>query len=84
MDRGQLLYQIDPAEFEAGKKAATAGAERAQATLIDATLEAADLRFRAVMMTALSFILGVLPLVFASGAGSASRQSVGTTVFGGM
>ncbi len=53
-------------------------------SIFDATLQAADLRFRAVMMTALSFILGVLPLVFASGAGSASRQSVGTTVFGGM
>ncbi len=46
--------------------------------------KAATLRFRAVMMTALSFILGVLPLVLASGAGAASRVSVGITVFGGM
>jgi Cu/Ag efflux pump CusA len=42
------------------------------------------LRFRAVLMTALSFILGVLPLVLATGAGAASRVSVGVTVFGGM
>ena len=45
---------------------------------------AASLRFRAVMMTALSFILGVLPLVLATGAGAAARVSVGLTVFGGM
>ena len=50
----------------------------------DAAMEAAKLRFRAVMMTAIAFILGVLPLVFASGAGAESRHSVGMTVFGGM
>ena len=50
----------------------------------EAALAAANLRFRAVMMTALSFILGVLPLIFASGAGAASRVSVGFVVFGGM
>lgn len=50
----------------------------------DAAMEAARLRFRAVMMTAIAFILGMLPLVFASGAGSASRRSIGMTVFGGM
>jgi hydrophobe/amphiphile efflux-1 (HAE1) family protein len=50
----------------------------------DAAMEAAKLRFRAVMMTAIAFILGVFPLVTASGAGAASRHSVGTTVFGGM
>lgn len=50
----------------------------------EAAMEAAKLRFRAVMMTAIAFILGVLPLVTASGAGAASRHSVGTTVFGGM
>lgn len=49
-----------------------------------ATVAAARLRFRAVMMTALSFVFGVLPLVFASGAGAASRHAVGTPVFGGM
>jgi len=53
-------------------------------TILDAAEKAATLRFRAVMMTALSFILGVLPLVVASGAGAASRVSVGMTVFGGM
>ena len=50
----------------------------------DAALTAARLRFRAVMMTALSFILGVLPLVFATGAGAASRVSVGYVVVAGM
>ena len=52
--------------------------------ILAAAEKAATLRFRAVMMTALSFILGVLPLVVASGAGAASRISVGMTVFGGM
>jgi multidrug efflux pump subunit AcrB len=50
----------------------------------DAAMEAAKLRFRAVMMTAIAFILGVTPLVLATGAGAASRRSVGMTVFGGM
>lgn len=50
----------------------------------DAAIQAARLRFRAVMMTNIAFILGLLPLVFASGAGAASRHSVGMTVFGGM
>lgn len=50
----------------------------------EAAMEAAKLRFRAVMMTSIAFILGVLPLVFATGAGSESRHSVGMTVFGGM
>ena len=51
---------------------------------IDAAMQAAKLRFRAVMMTNIAFILGLLPLVFATGAGAASRHSVGVTVFGGM
>lgn len=51
---------------------------------VAAAMEAAKLRFRAVMMTNIAFILGVLPLVFAFGAGAVSRHSVGTTVFGGM
>ncbi len=50
----------------------------------DAAMRAAKLRFRAVMMTNIAFILGLLPLVFASGAGASSRHSVGMTVFGGM
>ena len=53
-------------------------------SIVDSAEEAASLRFRAVMMTALSFILGVLPLVLATGAGAAARVSVGLTVFGGM
>ena len=51
---------------------------------IKAAMQAAHLRFRAVMMTNIAFILGVFPLVVASGAGSVSRHSVGTTVFAGM
>ena len=50
----------------------------------EAAMQAAKLRFRAVMMTNIAFILGLLPLVFAKGAGAASRHSVGMTVFGGM
>ncbi len=51
---------------------------------VDAAGEAARLRFRPILMTAFSFILGVLPLVLATGAGAASRTSLGTVVFGGM
>ena len=51
---------------------------------VAAAEQAAFLRFRAVMMTNIAFILGVLPLVFASGAGAVSRHSVGMTVFAGM
>ena len=47
-------------------------------------IKAAKLRFRAIMMTELAFIIGVLPMIFASGAGANSRISVGSTVFGGM
>ena len=50
----------------------------------EAAIEAARIRFRAIMMTALAFVFGVLPMVFASGAGANSRISVGSTVFGGM
>ena len=50
----------------------------------DAAIKAAKLRFRAIMMTELAFIIGVLPMIFASGAGANSRISVGSTVFGGM
>ncbi|MGQ0812601.1 MAG: multidrug efflux RND transporter permease subunit [Nitrospiraceae bacterium] len=51
---------------------------------VDAALEAAKLRFRPIIMTSMAFILGVVPLVFAGGAGAASRHSIGTGVFGGM
>lgn len=50
----------------------------------DAAIKAARLRFRAIMMTELAFIIGVLPMIFATGAGANSRISVGSTVFGGM
>ncbi|HEV8326279.1 MAG TPA: multidrug efflux RND transporter permease subunit [Nitrospiraceae bacterium] len=52
--------------------------------VVDAALDAARLRFRPIIMTSMAFILGVLPLVRATGAGAASRHSIGTGVFGGM
>jgi HAE1 family hydrophobic/amphiphilic exporter-1 len=52
--------------------------------IVEAALEAARLRLRPILMTAFAFILGVVPLMVATGAGAASRQSIGTTVFGGM
>jgi len=53
-------------------------------SILEAARQAGHLRFRAVMMTALSFLLGVVPLVAASGAGAASQQAIGIAVFGGM
>jgi len=53
-------------------------------TIEDAALAAARLRFRPILMTALTFVLGVVPLVVATGAGAASRKALGTTVFSGM
>ncbi|HUD59042.1 MAG TPA: multidrug efflux RND transporter permease subunit [Acetobacteraceae bacterium] len=58
--------------------------ERGDIAVLDAGEEAARTRYRPVMMTALAFVIGVLPLVFATGAGAGGRQSIGTTVFGGM
>ena len=52
--------------------------------VIEATLEAVHLRFRPILMTSIAFILGVLPLVISSGAGSASQRAIGTGVMGGM
>ena len=52
--------------------------------VVEAVLEAVHLRFRPILMTSLAFILGVLPLVVASGAGSASQRAIGTGVMGGM
>jgi len=52
--------------------------------IVESAEEASRLRFRPVLMTAISFVFGTFPLVIATGAGAASRQSVGTAVFGGM
>ena len=49
-----------------------------------AAIEAAKLRFRPIVMTSMAFVLGIIPLVFATGAGAAARRSMGTGVFGGM
>jgi multidrug efflux pump subunit AcrB len=54
------------------------------ASLLDAAIEGARLRFRPIVMTSLAFILGVTPLAISSGAGAASRHSIGTGVIGGM
>ncbi|MDQ7247053.1 efflux RND transporter permease subunit [Dongia sedimenti] len=53
-------------------------------SIVDSAMEAGRLRLRPILMTAFAFILGVVPLMIAHGAGAASRQSIGTTVFGGM
>ena len=53
-------------------------------SVFDAAIEAAHLRLRPILMTSLAFVLGVMPLVFATGPGAAARHSMGTGVFGGM
>jgi len=53
-------------------------------SIADAAIEAAELRLRPILMTSFAFILGVLPLYFASGAGKLGRHSVGTAIVGGM
>ena len=53
-------------------------------SVVRAALNGANYRYRAVLMTALSFVFGVLPLLFASGAGAESRKVIGTTTFWGM
>ena len=67
-----LIVEFAKEEVEKGRDA------------VAAALTAARLRFRPIVMTSLAFILGLLPLVFASGPGSASRQGIGTGVFFGM
>jgi HAE1 family hydrophobic/amphiphilic exporter-1 len=67
-----LIVEFAKAEYERGE------------TIYKAALTAARLRFRPILMTALAFILGCLPLWFGSGAGGASRQILGTVVVGGM
>ena len=53
-------------------------------SIVDAAIEAAELRLRPILMTSFAFILGVIPLAIASGAGASGRRSVGTTIIGGM
>ena len=67
-----LIVEFAKEEVEKGKD------------VVSAAVTAAHLRFRPIVMTSLAFILGLLPLVFASGPGSASRQGIGTGVFFGM
>jgi multidrug efflux pump subunit AcrB len=52
--------------------------------IFESAVAGARIRFRAVLMTAFSFIMGVFPLVIATGAGASSRRAIGTTVFAGM
>jgi HAE1 family hydrophobic/amphiphilic exporter-1/multidrug efflux pump len=67
-----LIVEFANTRYEAGRP------------LIEAAVEAARLRFRPIIMTSMAFIFGMVPLVIASGAGAASRQSIGTGVMGGM
>jgi len=57
---------------------------RKDRSIVQAAIEAGELRLRPILMTSFAFILGVLPLVFATGAGALGRRSVGTTIVGGM
>jgi HAE1 family hydrophobic/amphiphilic exporter-1 len=53
-------------------------------SIAEAAIEAGELRLRPILMTSFAFILGIMPLVFATGAGALGRHSVGTTIVGGM
>ena len=53
-------------------------------SIAEAAVDGAKIRFRPVLMTAFTFILGVMPMVIATGAGAGSRRAIGTTVFSGM
>jgi HAE1 family hydrophobic/amphiphilic exporter-1 len=57
---------------------------RAGASIVQAAMRAAQTRLRPILMTSIAFVIAVIPLVFASGAGEAARHSLGTVVFGGM
>ena len=71
------------AEFGFGNDQARQQRE-AGSTILAAAVEAARLRFRPILMTSFTFILGVVPLILATGAGAASRQSLGISVASGM
>jgi hydrophobic/amphiphilic exporter-1 (mainly G- bacteria), HAE1 family len=58
--------------------------QREGMSVTEAAIEAASRRFRPIIMTSFAFILGVVPLLVATGAGAASQQAIGTVVFGGM
>ncbi len=67
-----LIVEFASQKMEEGKPA------------MQAAIEAAQLRFRPIVMTSMAFVLGITPLLFATGAGAAARRSMGTGVFGGM
>ena len=67
-----LIIEFAKLKFDEGK------------SLFDSAVEGAKLRFRPILMTAFSFILGILPLIFASGAGAEARKVMGMALMGGM
>ena len=79
----RIAYNGDMAK-EAAKKAIRKDLEDKGMNLLEATMEAVRLRFRPILMTSFAFILGVVPLAVAHGAGAASQQAIGTGVLFGM